>query len=110
MAAASSLVPVPGVDLVTDLALLTRLIGRINDHFGLSEAQLARLSPARQALAYRLLTGAGLSPEAQEGTGWLSQVYRQVVRGEDREAAPDADTRAHLGATMVRLKKRLPPA
>jgi outer membrane protein assembly factor BamD len=32
--------------------------------------------------AYRLLTGAGLSPEAQEGTGWLSQVYRQVVRGE----------------------------
>jgi outer membrane protein assembly factor BamD len=32
--------------------------------------------------AFRLLTGAGLSPEAQEGTGWLSQVYRQVVRGE----------------------------
>ena len=59
LAAASSLVPVPGVDLVADLALLTRLIGRINDHFGLSEAQLARLSPARQALAYRLLTGAG---------------------------------------------------
>ncbi len=32
--------------------------------------------------AFRLLTGAGLSPEAQEGTGWLSSVYRQVVRGE----------------------------
>ncbi len=32
--------------------------------------------------AYRLLTGAGLSPEAQEGSGWLSSVYRQVIRGE----------------------------
>ncbi len=32
--------------------------------------------------AFRLLTGAGLSPEAQEGSGWLSQVYRQVIRGE----------------------------
>jgi outer membrane protein assembly factor BamD len=32
--------------------------------------------------AYRLLTGAGLSAEAQEGSGWLSSVYRQVVRGE----------------------------
>lgn len=32
--------------------------------------------------AYRLLTGAGLSPEAQEGTGWLSSVYRQTIRGE----------------------------
>jgi outer membrane protein assembly factor BamD len=32
--------------------------------------------------AFRLLTGAGLSPEAQEGTGWLSTVYRQVIRGE----------------------------
>ena len=59
LAAASSLVPLPGLDLVTDLALLTRLIGHINTHFGLSEAQLGRLSPARQALAYRLLNGAG---------------------------------------------------
>jgi outer membrane protein assembly factor BamD len=32
--------------------------------------------------AFRLLTGAGLSPEAQEGAGWLSSVYRQVIRGE----------------------------
>ncbi len=31
--------------------------------------------------SYRLLTGQGLSPEAS-GTGWLSDVYRQVVRGE----------------------------
>ena len=31
--------------------------------------------------AFRLLTGAGLSPEAT-GDSWLNQVYRQVIRGE----------------------------
>lgn len=31
--------------------------------------------------AYRLLTGRGLTPEAQ-GDNWLSQIYRQVIRGE----------------------------
>lgn len=59
LAAASSLIPIPGIDLATDLAVMTRLIARINAHFGLSEAQLGRLSPERQALAYRLLSAAG---------------------------------------------------
>ena len=31
--------------------------------------------------SYRLLTGQGLSPEAR-GNNWLSQIYRQMVRGE----------------------------
>lgn len=59
LAAATSLIPVPGIDLATDLALLTRLINRINEHFGLTEEQIGRLSSQRQALVYRLLAGAG---------------------------------------------------
>lgn len=59
LAAATSLIPVPGIDLATDLALMTRVITRINEHFGLSEAQLGRLSSQRQALVYRLLANAG---------------------------------------------------
>ena len=31
--------------------------------------------------SFRLLKGQGLSPEVK-GDGWLSQVYRQMVRGE----------------------------
>ncbi|TDA94373.1 outer membrane protein assembly factor BamD, partial [Halomonas marinisediminis] len=30
--------------------------------------------------SFRLLTERGLSPDAQE-TGWLSTIYRQMVRG-----------------------------
>jgi len=59
LAAATSLIPVPGIDLATDLAMMTRVIARINEHFGLSEAQLGRLSSQRQALVYRLLANAG---------------------------------------------------
>jgi len=59
LAAATSLIPVPGIDLATDLALMTRVITRINEHFGLSEAQLGRLSSQRQALVYRLLANTG---------------------------------------------------
>ncbi|MBK8890112.1 MAG: hypothetical protein IPN75_06780 [Dechloromonas sp.] len=59
LAAATSLIPIPGIDLATDLALMTRLINRINEHFGLSEEQIGRLSSQRQALVYRLLAGAG---------------------------------------------------
>jgi hypothetical protein len=59
LGAVTSLVPLPGVDLATDLALLTRIIHRINEHFGLSEAQIGLLSTERQALVCRLLAGAG---------------------------------------------------
>ncbi len=51
LAAATSLIPIPGIDLATDLALMTRLINRINEHFGLSEEQIGSLSkPAPGAL------------------------------------------------------------
>lgn len=59
VAAASSLVPLPGVDLVTDLTLLSRVIERINEHFGLDEAQIGRLTPTRQVAIYRLMAATG---------------------------------------------------
>lgn len=59
LAAATSLIPIPGVDLATDLAVMTKLIRRINEEFGLSEEQIGRLSSQKQALVYRLLAGAG---------------------------------------------------
>jgi len=32
--------------------------------------------------SFALLTGQGLRPEADQGNGWLAQIYRQVIRGE----------------------------
>lgn len=59
MAAAVSFVPIPGVDLITDVAVLVNLLPEINSRFGLTEAQVERLSPARKAIAYRLMVTAG---------------------------------------------------
>ncbi|MDD2685132.1 MAG: hypothetical protein PHY62_03125 [Gallionella sp.] len=61
LGAASSLIPIPGVDLLTDITLMLNLIGEINQRFGLSEAQIENYSKTRKVLAYKLLvTGGGM--------------------------------------------------
>jgi len=77
LGAVTSLIPVPGVDLATDLALLTRIVHRINEHFGLSEAQIGLLSTERQALVCRLLGGAGGTLAARLTT---PQLVARIVR------------------------------
>jgi hypothetical protein len=59
LAALGAFIPLPGVDLITDVALLLSVIDEINRRFGLTEAQVAALSPTRKALAYQFMTAAG---------------------------------------------------
>lgn len=77
LGAVTSLIPVPGIDLATDLALLTRVIERINRHFGLDEAQIGQYSRQRQALVYRLLASAGGTLAARLTT---PQLIVRIVR------------------------------
>lgn len=77
LGAVTSLIPVPGIDLATDLALLTRVIERINRHFGLDEAQIGQYSRQRQALVYRLLASAGGTLAARLTT---QQLIVRIVR------------------------------
>ncbi len=48
MAAALSLIPVPGVDMLADFSIFAQMLTEINHLFGLTPAQIARL-PAPQA-------------------------------------------------------------
>lgn len=57
-AAATSVVPIPGVDIAVDVGLLTSLLAQINERFGLSEKQIERLDPGAAQKA--LLVAAGL--------------------------------------------------
>lgn len=45
VSAAAAVVPIPGVDVSTDVAILLQLIPTINEQFGLSAAQINELSP-----------------------------------------------------------------
>lgn len=60
--AASSFVPIPGIDFITDVAVLSRLIADINARFGLTDADHAgsRAGQRRfdRVFAYRLATSA----------------------------------------------------
>jgi uncharacterized protein (DUF697 family) len=60
--AASSFVPIPGIDFITDVAVLSRLIADINARFGVTDEALARGSSGRRrfdrVFAYRLATSA----------------------------------------------------
>ncbi len=58
-AAGVALVPVPGVDWLTDIGVLMRVLPEINAAFGLSPAQVERLSPQRRMVVYKALSSAG---------------------------------------------------
>ena len=59
LAAGVAIVPVPGLDWVTDVGVLAKLIPEINRAFGLSPEQVARLSPDRRLVVYKALSAGG---------------------------------------------------
>lgn len=59
VSAAAAVVPIPGVDVSTDVALLLQLIPTINERFGFSPTQLEELSPELKKIA--LVGGANFS-------------------------------------------------
>jgi hypothetical protein len=57
--AGAVLVPLPGLDLAADIALLTQLIPAINREFGLTPGQIEDLSPRMKVLVYRAAVAFG---------------------------------------------------
>src|SRR3954463_14014729 len=52
-------VPIPGLDVVSDLRLFALLIDDINEEFGLSDRQIERLQPKFKLIAYEAAIGVG---------------------------------------------------
>src|SRR5450432_1560791 len=59
MAAGVAIVPLPGIDWVTDVAVLMRLIPDISHAFGLTPAQIERLAPDRRVVVYKAISAGG---------------------------------------------------
>jgi uncharacterized protein (DUF697 family) len=59
VAAGVSVVPLPGVDWVTDVAVLLRLIPEINDAFGLTPGQIEQLAPDRRVVVFKAISAGG---------------------------------------------------
>lgn len=59
LSAGVAAVPIPGLDLLTDMGLLVRVIHSINHEFGLTAEQLAGLQPEKKVIAFEAILGAG---------------------------------------------------
>jgi uncharacterized protein (DUF697 family) len=59
LAAGVATVPVPGLDWVTDVGILVRLLPKISEAFGLSPDQVERLSPERRLVVYKAISTGG---------------------------------------------------
>lgn len=59
LAAGVAMVPLPGLDWLTDVGLLVQLLPEINEQFGLTPAQIERLAPDRRIVVYKALSAGG---------------------------------------------------
>ncbi len=59
VAAGVAAVPLPGLDWITDVGMLLKLIPDINHAFGLTPQQVERLSPDRRLMVYKAISAGG---------------------------------------------------
>ena len=59
LAAGVSVVPLPGLDWMADVATLLKLLPDINRAFGLTPEQVARLAPDRRLVLYKVISAGG---------------------------------------------------
>ncbi len=57
VSAGAAAVPIPGIDIATDLGLLVKLIEDINAEFGLTPGQISRLRPEVRLVVYQAMVG-----------------------------------------------------
>ena len=59
VAAGIAAVPIPGIDWITDVGTLVKLLPEINAEFGLSAEQVERLAPDRRLVVYKAISVGG---------------------------------------------------
>jgi len=59
LAAGVAAVPVPGIDWLTDIGVLLKVIPEINERFGLTPEQIERLAPDRQVVVFKAISAGG---------------------------------------------------
>jgi uncharacterized protein (DUF697 family) len=59
LGAGVAMVPLPGVDWLTDVGILLKVIPDINREFGLTPDQVERLSPDRRLVVYKAISAGG---------------------------------------------------
>ncbi len=59
LSAGAAVLPLPGLDVGTDIAILLRMIPAINRHFGLSKEQIEQLDPETKRIVLLMVSSLG---------------------------------------------------
>lgn len=59
LAAGVAMVPIPGLDWLTDVGVLMKVLPQISAEFGLTPAQIERLAPERRIVVYKAISAGG---------------------------------------------------
>jgi uncharacterized protein (DUF697 family) len=59
LAAGVAAIPVPGIDWLTDVGVLLKVIPEINEKFGLTPEQIERLAPDRKVAVFKAISAGG---------------------------------------------------
>lgn len=59
VAAGVSAIPIPGIDIISDLSMFAKLVDDVNRAFGLTPEQIDRLQPGHKLIAYKAAMGIG---------------------------------------------------
>ena len=59
VAAGVAAVPLPGIDWLTDVGVLLKVIPEINERFGLTPEQIERLAPDRRVALFKAISAGG---------------------------------------------------
>ena len=68
--AGASLVPIPGVNITVDVALMASILNSVNSEFGLSPREIERLSTDQRLQVFAMITAVGSS--------WAGKIYLRL--------------------------------
>ena len=61
LSAGAAVIPLPGLDIGTDVAILIKLLPKINEKFGLTPAQIEQLDTETKSVVMMFISGLGAS-------------------------------------------------
>lgn len=109
LSAGAAAVPIPGVDIVADLSMMTTLLPKISEMFELTEAQVEAMEPriAQQALVFAASLGntmIGRAITRRVVRTLLKRVAARVAAASVLKYVPFAGTAAAAGLSFGAMK------
>ena len=96
-------VPIPGIDIVSDLSMFKKLVDDVNAAFGLTPEQIDQLQPEHKMIAYKVAVGVGGTLVGKFLTReLLMQVFKRVgVRMATKSAARFVPIAGQLASAAI---------